>query len=231
MSCQFRVLLAGRASGLVLLLTCLGHAGADDSPRRDAPATKAAIPAPAVNDKILAYSREQIGESVNDGECTGLVVEALKAAGARRYPPFGPDEDYVWGVLLTARAQIRPGDIIQFRDAVFRGRFPDVDENGTPIIRFYRTTFDHHTAIVDEVREKGKVLVILHQNAGHDDAPAEERRRVRRDLLRLADQRPGEGKVWFYRPVPKEEGETEPDLRRDAHAPESPAEPAPKPKT
>jgi hypothetical protein len=217
-------LTGGLAPTLVLSCVAISLAPAADEPRRDSPPAKTTLPAPVINDKILAYAREKVGQSVNDGECTGLVVEALKAAKARRYPPFGGEDDYVWGIPVTVRAQIRPGDIIQFRDAVFRGRVATTDEDGTATIHFYRTTFDHHSAIVDEVRDRGRSLVILHQNAGNDDASADERKLVRHDVLRMADQRPGEGKVWFYRPVPRAEGEPEPDFTQDAHAPDPPPE-------
>ncbi len=57
--------------------------------------------------------------------------------------------------------------------------------------------FPDHAAIVDEVREGGKVLVVIHQNAGSND---EERKTVRRDTLRMGELRKG-GVVKAFRPV------------------------------
>ncbi len=202
--------------GFLWLSGAFGLSWAAEDPGKSRAPT--ATPAPELNGQILEYAREQVGVSVQDGECTSLVIEALKQAGARRFPPYGRDADYVWGDLLNSRSQLRPGDILQFRDVIFRGRQQQVEPDGTSSIRFYRTSFHHHSAIVDEVREKGKVLVILHQNAGNDDEPEEDRRRVHRDQLRLADQRPGEGKIWFYRPVSRNSDETEAETRPSAHA-------------
>ena len=190
-------------AGLVAIVARM-NVRADDNPLSStSPPTASVVPAPQINTKILEFARDQFGKSVRDGECTSLVFEALKFADGKFFPPYSRDGDYIWGVPLTSRTQVRPGDILQFRNVVFRGREQTTDQNGTTSLRFYRLSFDHHPAIVDEVQDRGRVLVILHQNAGSDDDPPEVKRSVHRDTLRLGDQRPGEGKLWYFRPVPR----------------------------
>ena len=62
----------------------------------DLAATPPAVPIPALNQKVLEFARERIGEKVADGQCTSLAVEALRYAGAKRYP-FDSSGDFVWG--------------------------------------------------------------------------------------------------------------------------------------
>ncbi len=156
-------------------------------------------PPDAPKEAILAFARGQVGERVGDGECTTLVVEAFRAAGARRLPPFGPDADYVWGDLVEDRAEVRPGDVLQFRDARFKGR-RRVVRNGRAVVERWSRSFPHHSAIVDEVLDRGRVLVILHQNIGPPGSTEDERKVVRRDTLRLTELQKG-GWVKAYRPL------------------------------
>lgn len=75
---------------------------------------------------------------VGNGQCTSLAVEALAAAGARGmgrdFPKRG---DYVWGEQvalleydhravagLESLTKVKPGHIIQFRNARLAGRGP-----------------------------------------------------------------------------------------------------------
>ena len=54
-------------------------------------------------------------------ECFRLVDRALAGAGAKSAADFGtvaPDIDYVWGTPVSL-ADVRPGDIVQFRDYRF----------------------------------------------------------------------------------------------------------------
>lgn len=82
--------------------------------------------------------------------------------------------------------KVRPGDIIQYRDAKFSGRRPG---GGT-----YSSSAQHHTAIVAAVASDGKVLSIYQQNTNG-------KRFVVEDRQVLTDLNAGWLKV--YRPVAK----------------------------
>ena len=163
--------------------------GANRTAERGTPTT------PVLNQKILRFANSNLNKKVGGGECTDLVGEAFEAAGARRFPPHGPDADYVWGTEIKDLKQVRPGDIIQFRDAVFtrRKKLP----NGG--LRISTSTHPHHSAIVAEVRKPGAVFVLIHQNAGDAGMSEQERRQVQLDTIRMQDLE--KGKLWFYRPV------------------------------
>jgi hypothetical protein len=151
---------------------------------------------PELNRKVLEYARSQRGRRVGDGECTALAVAALRQAGARRLPPYGRDEDYVWGEEVPIH-EARPGDVLQFRAAVFKG-----SRRSPGGRRLWTYTFPHHTAIVSGVGQggAGTVLTILHQNAGPSKDEAK-RRIVQEGTITLAELQPG-GRVRAYRPVP-----------------------------
>jgi hypothetical protein len=106
--------------------------------------------------------------------------------------------DYVWGELvfvlehdgthLKATGQIgdvRPGDIIQFRDAELAG--PSDDGR-------YTMTVKHHTAVVSGVQNMGMVLKIYQQNTNG-------RRFVTADRLRLSDLQ--QGRLRIFHPIPR----------------------------
>ena len=154
-----------------------------------------------LNSKVLKYARSKIGKQCGDGECTGLAIEALKAAGARGFRAF-PDSpgngDYVWGELvytlevkngrladqLEKGQKVKPGDIAQFRDTQF---------SGVNAIGPYATSTPHHTAVV--LSAQGRTLTVLHQN--HNG-----KRVVGQHRYNLADVKGGW--VRIYRPVEKE---------------------------
>ena len=54
-------------------------------------------------------------------ERISLAVEALRYAGAKRYP-FDSSGDFVWGRPVASFQEALPGDILQFRNAVFQGK-------------------------------------------------------------------------------------------------------------
>jgi hypothetical protein len=171
------------AAGVVVLLG-LGAVRADEEP--------------TLLQKVVAYCQEHKGEQVREGECSSLADEALREAGAK---PRGSDDpgpgDYVWGKLvlrlerdnsgLTSsgkREDVKPGDVIQFRDIKFQGR----RGNGS-----YTLTMPHHTAVVVRVEDRGRTLRILHQNwAG--------KKVVQETTLRLDDLKGGWLRV--YEPEP-----------------------------
>jgi len=167
------------------------------------PGGKAGAVAPAVpelNRKVVEFARDRVGKKVGDGECTGLAVEALRHAGARRFRSGGLDGDYVWGRPVASFREAMPGDVLQFRDAVFRGK---TRLSGWRVLTWHQE-YPHHTAVVDGVRDGGKLVTILHQNVGRDDAPDDEKQRVRRDTLRPSALQSG-GRVWIYRPIAPDE--------------------------
>lgn len=158
---------------------------------------------PPLNRAVVSYAQERLGQKIGSRACTELAMAALGEAGACREPTPGDDGEHVWGTFVEARSEIQPGDVLQFRDAVFRGRRRVVRE-GVVVMQRTRRRFPNHAAIVEEVRDRGRVLVILHQNAGPEDAPEAERRLVRRDVLRMAELQRG-GWVKAYRPVMAED--------------------------
>ncbi|MFO0889032.1 MAG: hypothetical protein U0790_07770 [Isosphaeraceae bacterium] len=147
---------------------------------------------PAMSEKIVEYAKSQVGQKVGDGECTSLAVAALRHAGAkvRRRAPVP------WGEEVAAFRDVRPGDILQFENAVFvRHR---ALENGGLLTSTF--SYPHHTAIVAAVRKKGPrpILVILHQNVGVDGTDEAEKRLVQQGTLNLAEKR--SGTIRIYRP-------------------------------
>jgi hypothetical protein len=172
-----------------LLMISLALVGADGKPKD-------------LNARVLAFCKKHVGETIGRGECATLVEEAYKRAGARpwqRYKQNPSKYDYVWGLLvykLEAKAgkqkealrkgyAIRPGDVIQFRNAFFQGK-----RGGG----FYRLIIPHHTAVVADVSKDGKTIEVIHQNIGG-------RRFVQTDTLRLGDL--NEGWLRFYQPIPR----------------------------
>jgi hypothetical protein len=151
-----------------------------------------------LNERVLEFARGKIGQVVGDGECTALVREALKYAGARRFPPRGRDWDSVWGERLESVSDALPGDVLQFHNAVFKGRktFP----NGG--YRYWELSFPHHTAIVSGIKTtKGELIVtILHQNMSSAGAEKNQSKPVQPDSLNMSELQPG-GQVTAYRPV------------------------------
>jgi hypothetical protein len=148
-----------------------------------------------LGEEIVAFVRSRMGQRVGGGECSDLVVAALEAGGA--WVPRGGGgggEGLDWGDRVEKRSELRPGDVIEFREVVFIGR-----RRTTRGVEIYRTEFPQHVAIVERVMDRGRRLVIVHQNAGPATGSEAERRVVRRDTLVMGDLRPG-GVMRFYRP-------------------------------
>ena len=169
----------------------------DDAPEVELGARGlAAAPAvPALNAKLLAYAKSNIGKKIGDGECTTLVNTGYQAVGARRDPPFGPNVDYIWGTAIRDRTKVLPGDVIQFRDAVFK-----TQKKKGNTITIYTFRLPHHTAIVSEARNSGAAFVILNQNSGDSTMGAATDLKVKSSFIKMADLQAG-GKLWFYRPI------------------------------
>ena len=117
-------------------------------------------------DKVVAFARAHRGKQVGNGECSTLLESALESADALHRLADNPGEgDYVWGDLIfTAESgkanvgkvtDIRPGDLVQFRDTKF------VQRDGRTTMTY---TMAHHSAVVDHLVAKTGTIVILHQN-------------------------------------------------------------------
>lgn len=154
------------------------------------------------SDKVVKFCKDHLGKKVGEGECVNLAEAALKYAGAKPRTAFkeSPNNgDFVWGELVytleikdnsqketkVAKMSIQPGDVIQFRDARFKGR----NLRGFPI---YETACPHHTSIVLAVKKEKNVLTVLEQNVNG-------KRMVVESAYRLTDLKTG----WLriYRPV------------------------------
>ncbi|HEX7447625.1 MAG TPA: CHAP domain-containing protein, partial [Pirellulales bacterium] len=99
---------------------------------------------PPMNRAVVEYARQNLGQSVRDGDCTHLAEECLKAAGT------GKRGVYQWGRELDEREPWLPGDIVQMERV-------EVKAPG------FQRTFGHHTAVIEEADLE--TIVVLHQNA------------------------------------------------------------------
>lgn len=154
---------------------------------------------PDMNVRIQAFARSKLGQKIGDGQCTSLVITALETAGAKRFPPHGENVDYVWGDYVERPGDVRPGDILQFHDAVFRSK-KRIRKGRVTVVRTEMRLFPHHSAVVDEVQDGGRIIVILHQNAGPDSMSVEDRQKVQREALDMDDLQNG-GWIKAYHPV------------------------------
>ena len=182
--------------GTILMIVASTLAGAPGTPPR-------AAPLPPLNAKVEAFARSNLGKPVGDGICITLAVEALEAAGARRASFRDPKGDYTWGEPVPDFKDVLPGDILQFRDAVFRRQA--IASAGAPG-RSWHQEYPHHTAIVAKVEPGGQVLTILHQNVTTEGQPESEKSRVQEAELRMDSLQKG-GWVKAYRPIPPDPAE------------------------
>jgi hypothetical protein len=150
-------------------------------------------------DQIVAYPRSHYGERVGDGQCFALADRALRGAGAKSAADFGPstgDADYVWGTPV-ALADVRPGDVVQFRDYEYYWRADGPDgayrdeKGGRP----------HHTAVVESVNGNG-ALTVLEQNV-RGSAVGRKRLYFASGTFTSGNETTTvtvSGSLWFYRP-------------------------------
>lgn len=139
----------------------------------------------SLNEQVVGYARAKLGEKVGDGQCSTLVAEALRQAGAKRRR----GDHGSWGEELKSMLDARPGDILQFDGVAFvHTRYLDDGAKRTDMI-----SFPHHTAIVSRVKKRGTkpILVILHQNVGDTQI-------VQEWTINMADKK--RGTVKLYRP-------------------------------
>jgi hypothetical protein len=145
-----------------------------------------------LNEKVVEFARSRLGQRVGVGECSALATEALRYAGAA---PRGSGRR--WGEELPSVREARPGDILQFEDAMFVRR--RLRPDGALVT--LESRYPRHTAIVSGVRGRGKgvIVTILHQNAGIAGGDDEDLKVVQRWTINLAEMKSGTLKA--YRPV------------------------------
>lgn len=165
---------------------------------------------PPLNEAIVEFARSRRGTQVGDGSCITLAIEALRQSGAKPISLRRPDGDYVWGRQVERFQDALPGDILQFRDAEFKGkkRFPQ----GRWVT--WHSTYPHHTAIVLDVKEGGRLVTVLHQNVGGPGVDEPQKKRVQEATLRVDSLR--KGWVRIYRP--RARGEAAPPADEDENA-------------
>ena len=154
--------------------------------------------AASANEQIVKFCKENMGKQVGNGQCSALAKYALEAAGARPRQKNSDSPSGGWGRLVLflevtervpketgSRRDIKPGDIIQFRDAKMKGK--KASGRG-----YYTKGFKQHTAVVSEVGNRGRIVKIYHQNSSG-------RKFVMEGSLMLDDLQTG----WmrFYRPL------------------------------
>lgn len=127
--------------------------------------------AQTAGEKVLEFSKKNLGKKIERGECWDLANSALNYANAKWEAPFnfGDKIDYKKQDLL-------PGDILQFTNVKF------VFTNGS-------ASFPKHTAVVYKAN-KNKVT-LLHQNFNN-------KRYV--DTLSINFENIKNGKIEAYRP-------------------------------
>lgn len=160
---------------------------------------------PILNQKVAEFAESQRGKKVGDGSCVTLAVEALRSANAKRFRLNRADGDYVWGRRVDDFKDALPGDILQFRDAEFKGKKYLTRRRWIS----WHESYPHHTAIVSGAGEGGKVLTILHQNVGPKGADDDQKQIVQQGTLRIDSLQKG-GWVRIYRPIEPSEAETRP---------------------
>jgi hypothetical protein len=161
---------------------------------------------PPLNAKVVEFARAHLGKKVGDGSCITLAIESLEHAGARSFPLDRADGDYVWGQPIAHFKDALPGDVLQFRDAEFKGK------KRLPKRRWisWHYRYPHHTAIVSAVSDGGKVITVLHQNVGPKEASDDQKKLVQEGTLRTDSLQEG-GWVRIYRPVASDRRSTRED--------------------
>jgi hypothetical protein len=110
-----------------------------------------------------------IGSKAKGGfGCFALVNEMLKSVGAKTAADFGevtPDGNYVWGDEIPDAKDVKPGDVLQFRDHVITVKttttFAVPTRRGVTGEEKTETAVrPHHTAVVIEILDGGGVVVV-----------------------------------------------------------------------
>lgn len=151
---------------------------------------------PPLADRIVSFAESKLGEKVGDGQCSGLLREAFQATGAKR-PDRGPGGESPWGTPVASASEARPGDILEFKNAVVVER--KVSRGRVVGIKTLR--MEHHVGIISQVERRGNAVrfVVLHQNAGSSRALDSRRQVVQRWLFQPDDLLTGS--MTIFRPV------------------------------
>jgi hypothetical protein len=153
----------------------------------------------AINQNVVEFCESHLGQKVDTGQCSALAWAALRAAHAKELNDYkhSPGEgDYVWGRLVYTLVgrnsrpgqmkgnvrQLRPGDVVQYRNAAFRGKG-------------YSLSYGHHTSVIAKVNPAGRTIEVFEQNVNG-------RQTVGTATLMLNDLH--EGWIRVYRPQPVE---------------------------
>ena len=167
---------------------------------------KAAESLPELNQKVYDFAREQLGKKVGNGSCSTLAMVALRQSGARPFPFDALTGEFAWGTEVKSSKEALPGDIIQFRNVVFNRR----KHLGGGRSLSWMNTYPTHTAIVSGVSKEGRLVAILHQNVGAEDADDSLEKIVQHGTLQREALQRG-GTMHLYRPVPH--GPRQEDMR------------------
>jgi hypothetical protein len=165
---------------------------------------------PTPNQKVEAFSRHKAGHHAINGhdgyECTSLVEAALDFAHAKSFGDFKqPDsEDYIWGSPIDDLDDLKPGDILQFRDYTSNIR-TDSDDGSWRTNTLGR---DHHSAIVTKIIHKGVAVEVLEQNVDPDHRKIFTNTIYLKNTIFHANKSSVthvtvDGKIWAYRPQAK----------------------------
>ena len=171
---------------LILLIAATIAAGPDKKPD----------PLPELNAKVEAFAKAHVGKPVGDGICITLAIEALQDAGAQPGSFRDKKGDYTWGTPVEDWKDVLPGDILQFRDAVFDGK----RSVGRTRTITWHYEYPHHTAVVAKVEQGGKLVTVYHQNVATKGEKESDKLKVRTDELRMDSLKSG-GWVKAYRPA------------------------------
>ena len=155
-----------------------------------------------LNDEVVKFCKQNIGQKVGEGQCAHLAWKAFEQIGAKTPNKFkdAPNPgDYVWGDLVYALEAknnslketkvpgmtMKPGDVIQLSGVTFKGK----NLRGYPN---YSVSYPHHTSVLAGVKKD--LITVYEQNVGG-------KMTVTENPIRLGDLQTGYLRV--YRPVAK----------------------------
>ena len=119
-----------------------------------------------------------------------------------------------WTPKSASAKDVKPGDIIQFRDVEMTTETKTIEKSGAGKIEMKKSSQRHHTAIVLSVNDD--VIEILHQNTGTPGMSEKERKTVQKGTIWIASiktmkesdgatieiqQQFTKGTMWVYRAV------------------------------
>ena len=139
---------------------------------------------PEINEKVIEYVKDVLGETVGRGECWDLADHALTYAGAQ-FDKSSKKTIYIFGKLYNpSKETIFPGDLIQFEGVTVSYKKGNMT---------YTENYKHHTAIVYKINPD-RSLNLAHQNTSFGG------RKVELSNLDLKNIK--KGKLYFYHPIP-----------------------------